>query len=51
MFPEKARLGLGLEKYDNEEENYDPYVLIFTDCNMPIMDGLEMASEIRKAWE
>jgi CheY-like chemotaxis protein len=28
-----------------------PYKLVITDCNMPVMDGLEMGLEIKKSYE
>ena len=28
-----------------------PYRLIITDCNMPVMDGLEMGREIKKCYQ
>lgn len=36
---------------DNDEENYKPYKLIITDCNMPVMDGLEMSTKILETWD
>lgn len=28
-----------------------PYYIIITDCNMPVMDGLEMGFEIKRNFE
>jgi YesN/AraC family two-component response regulator len=28
-----------------------PFTLIITDCNMPVMDGLEMGLEIKKYYD
>jgi YesN/AraC family two-component response regulator len=28
-----------------------PFTLIITDCNMPVMDGLEMGFEIKKYYD
>ena len=33
------------------EEYFDPVLVIITDCNMPVMDGLEMSKKIFEMWD
>jgi CheY-like chemotaxis protein len=42
---------LSVRTFENQDQLVLPFKLIITDCNMPVMDGLEMGLEIKKSYQ
>lgn len=42
---------LSVKTIENQDQLVLPFKLIITDCNMPVMDGLEMGLEIKKSYQ